>query len=59
MPNWLEVIINILISATMLVGLFGLVIPIFPGNAVMWIAALIFDLFCDHHHPDDCRHAGG
>ncbi len=44
MPNWLEVIINILISATMLVGLFGLVIPIFPGNAVMWIAALIFGL---------------
>ena len=44
MPNWLEVIVNVLISATMIVGLFGLVIPIFPGNAVMWIAALIFGL---------------
>jgi uncharacterized protein YqgC (DUF456 family) len=44
MPNWLEVIVNILISATMIVGLFGLVIPVFPGNAVMWVAALIFGL---------------
>lgn len=44
MPNWLEVIVNVLIAATMLVGLFGLIIPIFPGNMVMWIAALIFGL---------------
>ena len=44
MPNWLEVIVNVLIAATMMVGLFGLVIPIFPGNAVMWIATLIFGL---------------
>ena len=44
MPNWLEVIVNVLIAATMIVGLFGLVIPIFPGNAVMWFAALIFGL---------------
>ncbi len=44
MPNWLEVVINVLIAATMIVGLFGLVIPIFPGNAVMWVAALIFGL---------------
>jgi uncharacterized protein YqgC (DUF456 family) len=44
MPHWLEVIINGLITLTMLVGLFGLVIPIFPGNAVMWVAALIYGL---------------
>jgi uncharacterized protein YqgC (DUF456 family) len=28
----------------MLVGLFGLIIPIFPGNVVMWLAALIYGL---------------
>ena len=44
MPHWLEVVVNVLISATMLVGLFGLVIPIFPGNVVMWVAALIYGL---------------
>lgn len=44
MPNWLEAVINVLISATMLVGLFGLVVPIFPGNMVMWVAALIYGL---------------
>lgn len=44
MPEWLEVIVNVLITLTMLVGLFGLVIPIFPGNAVMWLAVLIFGL---------------
>jgi uncharacterized protein YqgC (DUF456 family) len=26
----------------MLFGLFGLIIPIFPGNVVMWVAALIY-----------------
>jgi uncharacterized protein YqgC (DUF456 family) len=44
MPNWLETIVNALITLTVLAGLFGLVIPIFPGNAVMWIAVLIFGL---------------
>lgn len=44
MPDWLEVILNILISATMLIGLFGLVVPIFPGNVVIWLAALIYGL---------------
>jgi uncharacterized protein YqgC (DUF456 family) len=44
MPNWLEVVINVLIAATMLVGLFGLIVPVFPGNVVMWVAALIFGL---------------
>jgi uncharacterized protein YqgC (DUF456 family) len=44
LPNWLETILTVLISASMLVGLFGLVIPIFPGNAVMWVAVLIYGL---------------
>jgi hypothetical protein len=28
----------------MLVGLFGLIIPIFPGNVVIWLAALVYGL---------------
>ena len=44
MPHWLEVVTHVLITLTMLVGLFGLVIPIFPGNVVMWVAALIYGL---------------
>lgn len=44
MPQWLEVTTQVLIGLTMLVGLFGLVIPIFPGNVVMWVAALIYGL---------------
>ena len=42
MPHWLEVTTQVLIGLTMLVGLFGLIIPIFPGNMVMWIAVLIY-----------------
>jgi len=28
----------------MLFGLFGLIIPIFPGNVVMWVASLLYGL---------------
>ena len=44
MPAWLESTIHILTFLTMLVGLFGLIIPIFPGNVVMWLAALVYGL---------------
>ena len=39
---WIETAATVLIGLTMFVGLFGLVIPIFPGNLVMWVAALIY-----------------
>jgi uncharacterized protein len=35
-------LLEILTFVVMLVGLFGLVIPIFPGIVVMWLAALVF-----------------
>jgi uncharacterized protein YqgC (DUF456 family) len=41
---WVETTIHILTFLTMLVGLFGLVIPIFPGNVVMWLSALVYGL---------------
>jgi hypothetical protein len=44
MPLWLEASAFVLIALTMFVGLFGLLIPIFPGNVVMWGAALVYGL---------------
>ena len=44
MPIWLDTTIHILTVLTMLVGLFGLIVPIFPGNVVMWLAALTYGL---------------
>ena len=44
MPIWLETTIIILTILTMLIGLFGLIIPIFPGNVVMWLATLVYGL---------------
>lgn len=40
MPNWLNLsVIGVTIFA-MLVGLVGLVVPLFPGIVVIWLAAL-------------------
>lgn len=44
MTGWLETIITILIVLTSFFGLFGLIIPIFPGNVVIWLAVLIYGL---------------
>jgi len=43
-PVWLESTINILIILTMVVGQLGLIIPIFPGNVVIWVAALVYGI---------------
>jgi hypothetical protein len=44
LPLWLETTLHIFTFLTMLVGLFGLIIPIFPGNVVMWLVALVYGL---------------
>lgn len=41
MSNWLKISFNILIVLIMLVGLLGMVIPIYPGVAIIWAAALV------------------
>ncbi len=41
---WLKVVIETLTLFFLLVGLFGLIVPIFPGLAVMWIAVLLYGL---------------
>lgn len=40
MPSWLDVSIFGLTLFVMLVGLVGLIIPVFPGVLVIWLAAL-------------------
>lgn len=40
MPEWLDISIFALTQIIMLVGLFGLVIPVFPGTVIMWLGAL-------------------
>ena len=40
MPEWLTISIFTIIQVFMLVGLLGLVIPVYPGTVVMWLAAL-------------------
>lgn len=44
MPAWLDLPFRLLVLLVMLVGLFGLVIPVFPGIVVIWGAALVFGL---------------
>ncbi len=40
MPEWLQIPIFGLTIFIMLVGLFGLIVPIFPGVVIIWLAAL-------------------
>lgn len=49
MPSWLNISIFGLTQIIMLVGLFGLVIPVFPGVVIMWLAALGYGLITGFH----------
>lgn len=40
MPDWLNTSIIFITQLVLLVGLFGLIVPIFPGLVVMWLAIL-------------------
>ncbi len=44
MPSWIETSIRIISLLVMLAGLFGLVIPIFPGIIIIWLGALAYGL---------------
>ena len=41
MPNWLNLSLNIFTYLVMAVGLFGMVVPIYPGVVIIWAAAII------------------
>jgi uncharacterized protein len=45
MPDWIATSINILTLIVMLFGLFGLIMPVFPGLVIIWLAALGFGIF--------------
>lgn len=45
MTPWLETFSTIFTLAIMLVGLLGLIIPVFPGGIIIWLAALGYGLF--------------
>ena len=42
MPPWLDTTIIVLVQFIILVGLIGLVIPVFPGLVVIWAGALLY-----------------
>jgi hypothetical protein len=44
MPPWLENLSTGFLLLVMLIGLFGLIVPIFPGGVVIWLAALVYGL---------------
>lgn len=48
MPDWLQftfqVFLEIFTLSALLVGLAGLIVPVFPGLTIMWIATLIYAL---------------
>src|SRR5258706_3270868 len=46
----LQVILETFTLFVMLVGLFGLIVPVFPGLTVMWIAALVYALIQNAAH---------
>lgn len=51
MPEWIKTSTEILTLAVMLIGLFGLVLPIFPGGVVIWLAALGYGLIVGFTPP--------
>ena len=48
MPTWLPFLLQIALETftlfILLVGLFGLVVPVFPGLTIMWLATLVYAL---------------
>ncbi|HSB66120.1 MAG TPA: DUF456 domain-containing protein [Anaerolineales bacterium] len=44
MPAWLSASVFSIALVTMIVGLFGLIVPIFPGITVIWLASLGYGL---------------
>ncbi len=47
MFSWLETAIYIITPLVMLFGLFGLIMPVFPGLVIIWLAALGFGIFSE------------
>jgi len=54
MPTWLPFFLQIALETftlfILLVGLFGLVVPVFPGLTIMWLATLVYALIKNTAH---------
>jgi len=44
LPEWLHLSLFALTQIILVVGLFGLIVPLFPGIVVMWLAVLVYGL---------------
>jgi uncharacterized protein YqgC (DUF456 family) len=48
MPTWVPLFLQIALETftlfALLVGLFGLIVPVFPGLTIMWLATLVYAL---------------
>ena len=44
MPTWLQIALETFTLFVLLVGLFGLIIPVFPGLVIMWLGTLLYAL---------------
>lgn len=44
MPTWFEFVLEVFTLFVLIVGLLGLIVPIFPGLVIMWIATLLYAL---------------
>jgi hypothetical protein len=48
MPEWLQLTLQIFLETftlfVLLIGLVGLIVPVFPGLTVMWLATLVYAL---------------
>jgi uncharacterized protein len=51
MPGWLEITLTVFIGLSMLVGLIGLLVPIFPGLVILWLAALGYGIVAGFNTP--------
>jgi uncharacterized protein YqgC (DUF456 family) len=43
-PAWMHTAMLIIVQTFILVGLFGLIVPLFPGILVIWLAALAYGI---------------
>ncbi len=44
MPLWLQIAVETMTLFVLLVGLIGLIVPVFPGLTIMWLGTLVYAL---------------
>ena len=44
MPSWFEIVLETFILFVLIIGLLGLILPIFPGLVIMWLGTLLYAL---------------